>query len=95
MSKKVLPSQRMFKRFEEQIIIGDLQLPEVIRRGAQVMLQHAIELEMTQFLGRDHYENNPEVTAQRGRRNGYEKRSVLTGEGNIEVDVPPLFAASA
>ena len=66
MSKKVLPSQRMFKRFEEQIVIGELALPEIVRRGAQVMIQHAIELEMTEFLGREHYKNDPEVTAKRG-----------------------------
>ena len=88
MSKKILPSQRMYKRFEEQVILGNLGLPEIIQRGAQVMLQHAIELEMTQFLGREHYQNDPEVTAKRGRRNGYENRSVLTGTGNIDIKVP-------
>ena len=88
MSKKVLPSQRMFKRFEEQIVVGELALPEIVRRGAQVMIQHAIELEMTEFLGREHYKNDPEVTAKRGRRNGYENRNLLTGEGNIEIKVP-------
>ncbi len=88
MSKKILPSQRMYKRFEEQVILGNLGLSEIIQRGAQVMLQHAIELEMTQFLGREHYQNDPEVTAKRGRRNGYENRSVLTGAGNIDIKVP-------
>jgi len=77
MSKKVLPSQRMFKRFEEQVLLGELGLSEMIRRGAQVMIQHAVELEMTEFLGREHYQNDPELTAERGRRNGYEDRRQL------------------
>jgi len=88
MSKKVLPSQRMFKLFEEQVLLGELGLSEMIRRGAQVMIQHAVELEMTEFLGREHYQNDPELTAERGRRNGYEDRTVLTGEGNIKIKMP-------
>jgi len=88
MSKKVLPSQRMFKRFEEQVVIGELGLSEIVRKGAQVMIQHAVEIEMTEFLGRAHYQNDPELTAKRGRRNGYENRKLLTGEGNIEVKMP-------
>ena len=44
MATKVLPSQRQFKQFEEQVMLGQLDLPEVVRRGAQLMLQHAVEL---------------------------------------------------
>lgn len=90
MGQKVLPSQRLFKRFEEQVILGELHLSDVVRLGAQLMLQHAVELEMTRFLGRGYYENAPAKTAQRGRRNGYEKHTVLTGEGPIEVAVPQV-----
>ena len=74
MATKVLPSQRQFKQFEEQVILGQLALPEVIRRGAQLMLQHAVELEMTEYLGREYYRNDTEVTAAQGRRNGYRTR---------------------
>ena len=81
-------AQRLFKRFEEQIILGELALQDVLRLGSQLMLQHAVEIEMREFLGRSYYENNPEVTETRGRRNGYEKRTVLSGEGAVEVDVP-------
>ena len=44
MATKVLPSQRQFKQFEEQVMN--------IWRGAQLMLQHAVELEMTEYLCR-------------------------------------------
>jgi len=84
---KVLPSQRLFKRFEEKIVLGELGLTEVVRMGAQAMLQYAVEVEMTSFLGRRYYENDREVTANRGRRNGYEKREIMTGEGSIEVKI--------
>ena len=90
MYKKVLPSHRLFKRFEERIITGDIGLHEVVQMGAQMMLQHAVELEMSTFLDRQYYVNNPEKTATRGRRNGYEKRTVLTGEGTLEIDMPQV-----
>ena len=88
MATKVLPSQRQFKQFEEQVILGQLALPEVIRRGAQLMLQHAVELEMTEYLGREYYRNDAETTAARGRRNGYRTRPVRTGEGSLEIQLP-------
>jgi transposase-like protein len=90
MYKKVLPSHRLFKRFEERIVTGDVALRDVVRMGAQMMLQHAVELEMSAFLDRDYYQNAPAMTARHGRRNGYEKHTVLTGEGPIDVRVPQV-----
>ena len=76
--KKVLPSERLFKAFDEQAKMGDLSLSEIIRIGAQMALQRAVELEVSELLGRGEYENAQEETARRGRRNGYEsKRSFL------------------
>jgi len=76
MATKVLPSQRQFKQFEEQVILGEWSLPEVVRRGAQLMLQYAVELEMTEYLGREYYRNDTKATSARGRRNGYRTRRV-------------------
>lgn len=88
MYKRVLPSHRLFKRFEEQVITGAVELHQVVQMGAQLMIQHAVELEMSAFLDRQYYVNDPEKTAARGRRNGYEKRTVLTGEGPVEIQMP-------
>lgn len=52
------------------------------------MLQYAVEQEMSVFLGQEYYRNDPDRTSTHGRRNGYEKHTVLTGEGPIEVQVP-------
>ena len=87
---KVLPSQRLFKQFEERLVLGDLALSDVIRSGAQLMLQYALEREVAEALGRGYYENAPEVSSERGRRNGYEARKILTGEGEITVEVPQV-----
>jgi transposase-like protein len=87
---KILPSQRLFKQFEERLVLGDLTLSDVIRSGAQLMLQYALEREVAEALGRGYYENAPQVTRERGRRNGYEARRVLTGEGEITVELPQV-----
>jgi len=87
---KVLPSERLLKQFEERLVFGDMGLSEIVRSGAQMMLQYALEREVTEALGRNYYENAPETTQQRGRRNGYESRRVLTGEGAVTVQVPQV-----
>jgi transposase-like protein len=88
MSKKVPPSQQLLKAFEEKLAFGELTLSDVTRSGAQLMLQYALEQEVSCFLGRGYYENAPAQSKDRGRRNGYEERSVLTGEGKVTVQVP-------
>jgi len=55
--KRQLPSQTL----EEQFLSPATKrapLSETIRLGAQRMLQKAVELEVTEFLGRDHYQRN-------------------------------------
>jgi putative transposase len=87
---KILPSQRLLKQFEERLMIGELTLSDIVRQGAQLMLQYALEREVSEALGRKYYENAPQVSRERGRRNGYERHRVLTGEGPIEVSVPQV-----
>ena len=59
---KVLPSQRLLKQFEERLVIGEMNLSEIVRSGAQMMLQYALEREVTEALGRSYYENAPATT---------------------------------
>jgi transposase-like protein len=92
---KVLPSQRLLKQFEERLVFGEMKLSEIVRSGAQLMLQYALEREVTEALGRSYYENAPERTKEKGRRNGYESRRILTGEGPVRVEVPQVREADA
>ena len=92
--EKVLPSQRLLKQFEERLVFGDMNLSEIVRSGAQMMLQYALEREVTEALGRGYYENAPETTKEKGRRNGYESHRVLTGEGAVTVQVPQIRETS-
>ena len=87
---KVLPSQRLLKQFEERLVFGEMNLSEIVRSGAQMMLQYALEREVAEALGRSYYENAPEMTKEKGRRNGYESHRVLT-EGPVTVQVPQVL----
>lgn len=71
---------------------GNRQLRLACRLAAQAMLQSAMEHEAAEFLGRASYERREEDQA--AYRNGYKKRSVATGEGAIELQVPQTRAGA-
>jgi len=52
--KRQLPRQAIEQQFFTPAI-KRAPLSEIIRLGAQLMLQKAVELEVTQFLSREHY----------------------------------------
>ena len=84
--KRQLPSQTL----EEQFFSPSTRkapLSESIRMGAQLMLQKAVELEVTEFLGRDHYQRSRDGVLQ-GYRNGYEDKQVQTAEGPLHLKMP-------
>jgi Transposase, Mutator family len=62
-------------------------LSEAVRLAAQQMLQKAVELEVSDFLGRRHNERKGEENL-RGYRNGYEGKQVQTGEGPLHLKMP-------
>jgi putative transposase len=86
--KRQLPSQTL----EEHFLSPDTKrapLSETIRLGAQLVLQRAVELEVTEFLGRDHYQRHGEGLL-RGYRNGYADKRVETGEGPLHLKMPQV-----
>jgi transposase-like protein len=88
--KKVLPSVSLFKQFEDRLAAGDIDLGGIVKLGAQYMLQRAVEIEVRDLVGREYYEHAAEEQRQLGRRSGYEKRRVLTGEGSLELKLPQI-----
>lgn len=62
-------------------------LAEVVRIGAKMMLQSALEEEVTAYLQRDYYER---VAGSKGTRNGSKPRTVKTGCGDITVEMPQV-----
>jgi len=63
------------------------KLAELGRLGARLVLQRAVEAEVTAFLGRARYERTPDAT---GSRNGTRARPIQTAEGEIAVDMPQV-----
>jgi len=78
--ERVPASQKMRKEFEEVIngtSMSEFLLSEVVKRGAGIVLQEMFEAEVTDFLGRKHYERQDEGK-ESGYRNGYEPSKVKT-----------------
>jgi transposase-like protein len=71
-------------------------LEEVARLGAQLLMQAALEAEVTAFLGRDRYQRSASVPdAEPGSRNGYRPVQVKTTAGPIELERPKLRGTTA
>ena|SRR5688500_14295286 len=82
---RVAPSARFRAELEEVLAgVGQEQDPvETIGRlGARLILQQALEDEVTEFLGRARYER---AEATVSHRNGYEPRTVRTTSGTVEL----------
>ncbi len=62
-------------------------LRELTRIGARMMLQVALEEEITAHLERDYYERSPWA---KGRRNGSKPRTVKIGSGDIGIRMPQV-----
>jgi transposase-like protein len=91
---RIAPSAALEAAIEELLAegLGDSErLAEIGRLGARLVLQRAVEEEVTAFLGRGRYERTPEA---RGSRNGNRPRHVQTAEGELEIAVPQIRGAA-
>src|SRR2546425_8991351 len=91
----IAPSERLGRELEELVAgVGDEEDPiEAIGRlGARLILQQALEEELTEFLGRERYERRGEPVSH---RNGYERVTVKTTAGPLELEPPHVRNASA
>jgi transposase-like protein len=88
--RRIAPSTKIEAAIEE-VLLGGLddpdRLSELGRLGAQLVLQRAVEEEVTAFLGRARYERTEMAT---GSRNGTRPRRVQTAEGEITVAMPQV-----
>jgi len=91
---RVPPSERVRKEVEGLLrngIQGEGDLTgKLVQLGARQLLQELLEQEVTDFLGRRHYERRAEGEDLRGYRNGYEEGKVRTAEGEIPVFIPQV-----
>ena len=86
---RVPPSHRM-KQLLSQWMEGaegaDHPLDALVRLGAQYCLQVGIEHEVTEFLGRAHYQRRADGV--QGDRNGYEPKALKTPVGLLGLAMP-------
>lgn len=90
MKRRIAPSARIEEAIEEVLLDGldDAdRLAQLGRLGTQLVLQRAVDEEVTAFLGRARYERTPDAT---GSRNGTRPRRVQTAEGEFTVAMPQV-----
>jgi putative transposase len=91
----IVPSERLRRELQD-LVAGAGEEPDPIeaigRLGARLILQQALEEELSEFLGRERYERRGEPLAH---RNGYERVTVRTTAGPLELSRPRVRNASA
>ncbi len=90
----IVPSERLRRELHDLVAgVGDERDPiEAIGRlGARLILQQALEEELSEFLGRERYERRGEPVSH---RNGYERVAVKTTAGTLELERPRVRNAS-
>jgi len=91
---RVLPTDRVRAKIDE-LFASDRELPEILeevaRLGAQLLMQAALEAEVTEFLGRQRYQRAAATPdPQPGSRNGYQPVTVKTTAGPVTLARPKL-----
>src|SRR5690625_3212817 len=91
MSDKVKPSEVLSKTIH-QLLSGEQPteqlLSDMLRLGAQHIVQQAAEAEVDEFLGRGWYERSSDPSEHRGYRNGYTPITYRTTQGRIKIERP-------
>ena len=98
MPVRVSPTDRIRHHIDELFAQGR-PLPEILeevaRLGAQLLMQAALEAEVTEFLGRDRYQRAAaRDDARPGSRNGYRDVTVKTTAGPVGLARPKLRGTS-
>src|SRR5689334_21247442 len=94
MPHRVSPTDRIHGHIDE-LFAQDKSLPEILediaQLGAQLLMQAALEAEITEFLGRDRYQRAAACAdARPGSRNGYREVMVKTTAGPVTLARPKL-----
>src|SRR6266480_1467817 len=94
MPHRVSPTDRVRGHIDELFASGR-QLPEILeevaRLGAQLLMQAALEAEISEFLGRGRYQRAAASgDARPGSRNGYREVTVKTTAGPVQLSRPKL-----
>ena len=90
--RRIIPVKKSLSKKTKKVIEENLEefmtmppLIELTRIGARMMLQSALEEEITAHLERDYYER---TSSAKGSRNGSKPRTVKIGSGDIRIKMP-------
>jgi len=90
-SQRVSPTERIRAEID-QLFSSDRDLAEVLeevgRLATRLLMQAALEAEVTEFLGRERYSRGERT--REGSRNGYAPTTVRTTAGPVTLDRPKL-----
>ena len=93
--ERIAPSARLEAQIADllsnELAANGEKLAELGRLGARLVLQRAVEDEVTAFLGRARYQRTAETA---GSRDGTRPKAVQTAEGEISVDMPQIRGAA-
>jgi len=91
MSTRVSPIERIRAEIDDlfgsERELGEV-LEEVARLGVRLLMQSAIEAEVTEFLGRERYSHGERLRS--GSRNGHCPTTIKTTTGPVTIDRPKL-----
>ena len=93
---KIVPSERLRRELDEVLNgVGEYDDPveAVARLGARLILQQALEDEVSEFLGRERYQR-ADGDGGVNYRNGYEPRTVKTTSGAMVLERPRVRNAA-
>ena len=91
---RIPPSERIQKQIDE-LLEGNWKdsddlVTRLIHLGAQHLAQEMLEEEVTDYLGRGHYERREDNEEHLGYRNGYRPANMDTAEGRVQLRVPQV-----
>jgi transposase-like protein len=96
MKARITPSQKAQQAMQDLLSQGYVQdeLPasQFLKLAAQMVVQQVLEQEVTDYLGWERYERQPETS---GYRNGYKPGRIRSAEGELRVEVPQVRDTSA
>lgn len=90
--EKIPPSEKLRKELREMTNSAhgtQFSVSDLVRKAATLIMQEMMEGEVSDFLGRGHYERGNEES-KKGYRSGYEPMTVRTGEGTFAISRPQI-----
>lgn len=97
--QRIPPSQRIRQQIQDllkQGLTGEADLTStLLQLGMERLVQEIVEQEVSDYLGREHYQRRQAGQEPRGYRNGYEPGRIRTAEGEVAVQVPQVRDTAA